>query len=270
LHGALERMMADLVFGPELAVDDRASLLARIERSGVPEPDRDALLASDLSRLLVYRKLVRANLRDAMFSSIPRTMSRLGPLFDEYFDRFLADCAPQTHYLRDVTVELLDFCAPLWPEDPRVPDWAMDLARHEAVQIEVGAKAGGAHDEGTGALELDAPVQFIEAVRLMRYGWAVHLLSEDLDDRTVPEPRRTDLFVYRSPEHEVRYLELTPLAAAILERLLAGQALGASIREACAALTVEVDEAVIQGSARVLADLGERGALIGKREDQRA
>jgi hypothetical protein len=145
----------------------------------------------------------------------------------------------------------------------------IELARHEAVQIEVGAARSGA-PRAPAPLDLESPVQFIEAVRLMRYGWAVHLLSEDIDDRTVPDARRTDLLVYRSPEHEVRYLELTPLAAAIIERLLAGKSLGASIREACVACGAELDPAVIEGSARVLADLGERGALIGKREDHRA
>jgi len=270
LHAALERMMADLVFGPELAIDDRQALRARLDRSGLPEVDRDSVLNGDLSRLVMYRNLVRGNLREALFLSIPRTMTRLGSVFDQYFDRFLAERGPQTHYLRDVTLELLDFCAPFWTEDPQVPAYAMDLARHEAVQIEVGAREARSRDESAGSLELDAPIQFIEAVRLMRYGWAVHLLSEDLDDRTVPEPRRTDLFVYRSPEHEVRYLELTPLAAAILERLLSGQPLGAAIKDACTASGVALDDTVISGSAQVLADLGERGALIGKREDLRA
>ncbi len=80
-----------------------------------------------------------------------------------------------------------------------------------------------------GELSLDAPVAFVEAVRLMRYDYALHELSEDVADRTEPTRRPTALFVYRNPEHEVRYLELTPLARAIIERLLDGQALGAAI-----------------------------------------
>ena len=69
----------------------------------------------------MYRELVRGNLREAIQLSIPRSMARLGALFDEYFDRFLVERAPRTHYLRDVTPELLEFCAPLWAGDARVP-----------------------------------------------------------------------------------------------------------------------------------------------------
>ena len=68
-------------------------------------------------------------------------MARLGPLFDEWFDRFLAERGPRSHYLRDVTTELLDFLAPLAESDPRFPPWALDLARHEALDIVVGSLA---------------------------------------------------------------------------------------------------------------------------------
>jgi hypothetical protein len=62
----------------------------------------------------------------------------------------------------------------------------------------------------------------------------------------------------------VRYLELSALAAAILERLHAGrQTLRQAVTSACAAEGVAPDETVLSGAARVLADLAERGALLG-------
>jgi hypothetical protein len=74
------------------------------------------------------------------------------------------------------------------------------------------------------------------------------------------------LFVYRSPEHEVRYLRLSPLAAAILDHLHGRRA---TLREAMSAASAELgcalSEQVLQGAAQLLADLAERGALLGPR-----
>ena len=91
----------------------------------------------------------------------------------------------------------------------------------------------------------------------------MHELVDSIDDRTEPERRETSLFVYRSPEHEVRYLELSSLAAKILERLVEGEKLGQAIGRACAAEGVLLDASVTESTARLLADLAERGALLG-------
>lgn len=263
MQAALERAMHALAFGPEIDLADEGSVRAWLARSQVAPEDAEAILAAGLERMFVYRDLVRNNLFEAIEIAIPRVIVRLGPVFDEYFDRFLRERGPRTHYLRDVTRELLDFCEPAWRDDPRVAPYMMDLARHENAQIEIGAMQSGELDASAGELDLARPVRFIEAARLMRYGHAVHRLSEDLEDETVPEARPTALLVYRNPEHEVRYLELTPLAADILERLLAGTPLGAAVTEACNASGAALTPEVLDGTARLLADLAERGALLG-------
>jgi hypothetical protein len=81
--------------------------------------------------------------------------------------------------------------------------------------------------------------------------------------RDVPAREPTALLVYRDAEHEVRYLELSPLAAAILERLLAGSTLREAVLGGCGVLGHPVDGPVLEGTAALLADLGGRGALLG-------
>jgi hypothetical protein len=93
----------------------------------------------------------------------------------------------------------------------------------------------------------------------------VHRLPEDPSDRSVPDQGRCALVVYRDPENNVRFLELTPLAAAIAERLFAGRSLGAAMTEACEAERVARAEEVLAGAAGMLADWGERGLLLGAR-----
>jgi hypothetical protein len=74
------------------------------------------------------------------------------------------------------------------------------------------------------------------------------------------------LLAYRDPEHEVRYLELTPLACGIVERLLAGESLGQAVQGAADAAGSALSEAVLAGAAKLLADLAERGVVEGAAE----
>jgi len=70
------------------------------------------------------------------------------------------------------------------------------------------------------------------------------------------------LLAYRDASHDVCWLELPPLAAAVIERIARGEALGAAVRGACAEQGVEPG-AVLPDVARLLADLAERGVVLG-------
>jgi hypothetical protein len=71
--------------------------------------------------------------------------------------------------------------------------------------------------------------------------------------------------VYRDADHATRFLELTLLAALILEELFAARPLAEAIVLACKRANAAVSEEVLGGAARLLADLGERGVLLGAR-----
>jgi len=255
----IEGLFGELLLGPAPSPELLAKLCQKHEISATDA----AALRESYERLAVYRELVRGNLREALTLSIPRSMARLGPLFDEYFDRFLQERAPRTHYLRDVTPELLEFCAPLWASDARVPGYLYDLALHESLHIEVSALPTLPRGHQVAPLRLEQGVDFGAALRHVSYRHAVHELPEDEQDRSVPDERQVKLLVYRSPEHEVRYLELTPLASGIVERLLAGESLGTAVTSAAATAATPLSEAVLEGAARLLADLAERGVIRG-------
>ncbi len=264
----LERLFERLTFGPEVDARDPEKVEAWLRETGVESPHRD-YLREHFAELAVYRRLVRGTLREALELAIPRTAARLGALFDEYFDAFLDAEAPRTHYLRDVTSEFLDFCEERWSHDRRVPPWALDLARHESLRIEIAAMPPGPTCKPA-ELSLESGLSFSEASRLVRYDYAVQRLSADESDRSEPLCEATALLVYRSPEHEVRYLELSPLAAAIVDRLMGGEALRVALEGAAAERGLALDQATLEGTARLLADLAERGALLGPRESTRA
>lgn len=265
MQEALEKALAELTLGRGFAADDRAGMRQWLERHGLSPSDTEYLEAQGPARLLTYRRLVRGNLREAIEVTMPRVVARLGPVFDEYFERFLAERGPRTHYLRDVTPEFLEFCVPLWAVDRRVPPYLIELSEHESLEVIIASMQSRPKNHCPDALSLDAGVAFIDACRVVHYEHAIHELSETETCRSAPRRESTWLFVYRDPEHTVRYLKLTPLAATLLERLIhLKETLRQAVVIACEDHHTPLTEEVLSGTAALLADLSERGALLGQ------
>src|SRR6478735_2564823 len=168
MQAALESALAELALGPEISVDDGAAIAAWLARHRVAERDARAL-TRDFSRLLVYRTLVRANLREALRATMPRTLARLAESFEPYFAEFLRVSPPVTHYLRDLTPQFLSFALQRWANDANVPAYLGDLARHEALQVELASLLARPTAHVPSELSLDQGVEFIAAVRLVDY-----------------------------------------------------------------------------------------------------
>ncbi len=292
-----ERFLAELVSSSTLSEDDRAFLLQQgpkrllVYRRLVRNTLRETL------ELAIPRLLARLEALPPAAEGPPPHRS----LFGEAFDSFCDARGPRSHYLRDVTAEFLDFFEERFAADARVPGFLLELGRLEAAQIEIAAAPSrrelrekdvpyehphadlAARTEPNAAprlspqkelpqapapdaeLHLARGIRFIDACRLFRFEHAVHRLPEDVEDRSTPKPQATFLLIYRSPEHDVRYLELSPVAEAILRRLLGGSTLEAALVEGSSEGGVPLDDSVLAGTAHLLADLAERGVLLGPR-----
>lgn len=230
--------------GEERLVSDFEALC---KEHGVDPRDAEAL-KNTAPRLAIYRRLIRNNVRDVCEKMMPRAAERLGAAFQESIDRFLDEVGPHTHYLRDVPHELFAHASPGWPPEIR------DHAAWELAEYAVAA-APRRRDQGAPAdLALDRPVMLDDAIRLLDLDHAVH---ED------GAKKKVCLLVYRDAAHDIRTLELTPLAAALTRRLLAGLPLGEAAKSACADIAISLDAEVLASMARLLADYAERGVLLG-------
>lgn len=244
--------------------DDLAGFLAAHD---VDADDAAALLASP-RRLALYRKLVRHNVTSVIETMLEHTKARLERRLPGELDRaiadFLAEVGPRTAHLRDVPAEFLAFIAPRWREGGRVPRWLVDHAELELVEFTVGVAPRPLPPPPLADVTADRPLVFAEPKRIVRLAWAVSDLDRE-DLAAEPEERAVTILVYRDAEHRSRFLDLTPLAASILERLIAGEPLGQAITAACQADGHPLDDSVLAGAARLLSDLGERGVLLGAR-----
>ncbi len=264
----LERAIADACLGEQAGEAMARDLRGFLETRGVAAEDVEAILAAP-HRLAVYRSLVRNGLAGVVVRMLPRTRARLSAACDGRFDadvaRFLEEVSPRTHYLRDVPGEFFAWARARWTADPQVPAYLPDLAAHELAGFAVAASESR---PAAALVELapDRALAFADSARLMRYEWAVHELPVEETATAPPVRRDVSLLAYRDADHAVRWLELSPLAAAVVRRLLEGATLQSSIADACeehrtAPTLVTVD------IARLLARLADGGVLLGARSD---
>jgi hypothetical protein len=262
-YEALLGAMTRLVRAPEAPGAVAEDAQGWLGEGGLGPGDAAQLAAFGPRRLLVYRRHVRRTLVRAIRQVIPRTAARMGDAFAVWVDRWIAEESPRSQYFRDVAFELVAWAAPRWADDASLPSYLGDLARHELVEFEVAAAPDDAIQPPGGEIALDRGVRFAASARLRRYEHPVHRLEGALDARDVPPRQPAALLVYRDAEQDVRFLELTPLAAGILERLLRREPLGEAVVRACEAQGAAVDATVTASTAALLQDLLERGAILG-------
>lgn len=263
---SLEKALVDACLAPGAGQALVSDLRGFLEARGVP-PDDIAAIEQSPRGILVYRTLVRNGLLSVVSRLMPRTRARMNAACDSRFDsdyaRFLQERGPRTHYLRDVPREFFDWVRPHWDGDAGVPQYLADLAAHELDAFELASFDAPPEPRPVAEIDLERPAVLSPTMRLVRYRWAVHELPDEPDVATAsvePEQRAVALVGYRDAEHAVRWLELTPLAAGIVERLAAGDAFDIAIRRSCADQGAQADLADV---ARLLSDFGARGILLG-------
>lgn len=246
-----------------------ADVNAYLRRFGLQGADLDVMSTkSSASRMLVYRSLVHSRFRSAVEVSIPMVVRVLGTSkIDDDVAHFLDERASQSAYLRDVATEFVRWATPTWQADLTVPAFVPDLARHELSTFELAATDDLAAPGFAPELDINSPLAFRGPVRVLRYDYPVHRLLDESELATAHltlEP--VALLAYRDRENVVRVLDLSPAAAAILDRALGGEVrLCDAIAQGCASVGIEADDSVLAGTAELLADLAERGVLLGAR-----
>jgi hypothetical protein len=203
---------------------------------------------------------MRDRLASAVEATLPRTTRLLGQeLLRRCVDEFLTERAPRSPYFRDVGGEIIRWsfarCAHLSELAPHF----VDAAQLELACFEVSTCASD--PEATPrTLSLSLPVRLSQACRVLRLSHAVHRV----DETRVPPRERCDLLVYRDQTTKrIVQLELTDAAARILLRLSSGENLDVAISAGLADASVERTDAVLGEIAALLADLAERGVVLG-------
>jgi hypothetical protein len=263
---ALEKALVDACLEAQAGETIVGDLRGFLEGRGVSADDVAAILEAP-QRIGVYRSLVRSGLLSIVSRLMPRTRARMNAVCDGRFDadfaRFLHERAPHTHYLRDVPSEFFAWAKPHWEGDARVRSYLVDLAAHELTCFGLASFEIPSEPAPVTEIDLKRPAVLSATMKRVGYRWAVHELPDGLDSASAlddPEARDVALVGYRDADDAVHWLELTPLAARIVDRLAAGDPLGVAVERSCDEQGAAAD---LKEVARLLADLGARGILLG-------
>jgi len=214
-------------------------------------------------RMAVYAQLLFNNMESSLAGCFPVCKKVLGlrrwnALVREFFARHR--CA--TPLFRQIPEEFLQWLQET--ERRNIPPFLPQLAHYEWVELAVAVS--DAHRpvgwEADGNLLAGKPV-LSSALMLLRYDWPVQRISP----RFKPVQPLADpvwLLVFRDPDDEVRFIELNPVSAHLVELLQAGNFTGReALLEIAKALRHPDPEQVVAFGSTVLSELRQNGAILG-------
>ncbi|MEW6514628.1 MAG: putative DNA-binding domain-containing protein [Pseudomonadota bacterium] len=210
-------------------------------------------------RAAIYTELLFNNLTGFLDACYPVTRSVLGETRWRRLQRaFFREARCHTPYFREIPREFLD-----WLPATAGPAWLKELAHYEWVELALDVMDAEASPHDPRGDLLDGIPVLAPALMNLAYPWPVQRIGPDYRPR---KPRQTHLLVYRDADDEVRFIELNPVSARLVDLLREGRLNG---HDACAAIAAELGhadpQAVIGHGARLLAELHAAGALLGVR-----
>lgn len=245
-------MNADFqTFQHELAAHLRAP--RRMSRpSGVPA-----------RRAGVYRELVFNNLCSFLDPCFPLSRQLLGePRWRRLCRSFLRDWPLHTPWFREIPGEFVRYLAEATIAQT-LPAWLADLAHYEWAELAVDVMETGKITANPAGDLMDEVIVVNPALLNLAYRWPVQHIGPDYRPRRM---QATHLVVYRDADDNVRFSEVSPLTARLLELLATEAASGRQVLSRLAAEISHPQPAQLLAYGReLLAELCAQGILLGCR-----
>lgn len=212
-------------------------------------------------RANVYAELVFNNLCGFVDACFPVSRQLLGERRWRQLCRlFLRQRPLMTPWFRDIPGEFARFLADI-AADRKLPAWLPELAHYEWAELAVDIMDTQSPPHDPAGDLMSRPVVVNPALLKQSYAWPVHRIGPDWRPR---KPVPTCLVVYRNAADAVRFCEINPLTARLLDLLIAGPGSG---RVALSHLAVEnglADTDHFRHFGRgVLESLRDQGILLG-------
>lgn len=214
-------------------------------------------------RIGVYAQLLFNNMESTLSGCFPVCKKVLGVRkWNKLVRDFLAGHRCATPLFRQIPEEFLQWLHQTEPAG--IPPFMPQLAHYEWAELAVAVTdaplpAGWNAD---GDMLKGKPV-LTPALMLLRYDWPVQRISPRFKPlQPLTEP--ICLLVFRNASDEVRFMELNPVSAQLIELLRGGNRTGReALMSIAQALRHPDAEQVVAFGASVLADLKARGAILG-------
>ncbi|MGI9229726.1 MAG: HvfC family RiPP maturation protein [Gammaproteobacteria bacterium] len=220
-------------------------------------------------RLAIYRRLLYGNVDNFMSSHYP-VIKKL--LTDEQWETLLHDYF-KTHHARTplfpkMPQEFMQYLATPRPGINDIYPFLGELAHYEWVEAELSLDSREINQQGVAADgDLLEQVPVLNPLALpLQYTYPVHRIGPDyIPDAPPPQP--SYLVVYRNRREEVKFLELNPVSARLIELIMTDS--GHSGRRMLSQIAGELQhpepELVISNGLDILQDMTEKDVILGTR-----
>jgi hypothetical protein len=215
-------------------------------------------------RVAVYRELVFNNLCGFVDACFPVCRSLLGDVRWRRLCRtFMRDWSMHTPWFREIPREFVRYLNEAEIRQP-LPRWLSELAHYEWAELAVDVIDVPRPDVDPAGDLMDSVVVLNPALMNLVYAWPVHLIGEDFRPR---KQMPTHLLVYRDSDDLVRFSEITPVTAHLIDLLLAAEP--TTGREALLRLAGELNhpdpQLLVAFGAGLLGDLLQQGIVLGRK-----
>jgi hypothetical protein len=220
-------------------------------------------------RMRVYTEIVFNNLFGAVSACFPVAQQTLGKrAWLKLVRGFFAHHQAGSPLFRQIPEEFLRY---LGTRDD-LPPYLKSLAHYEWIELAIAsadAEVDMAMVDAGGDLLTGVPA-FVAAYALLSYDYPVHRISARHKPKD-PLPQAVHFLVFRDTGDEVRFIELNPVTARLLELLQGG---ASTCKQALLGLAEDLahpdPEAIVHFGSDILQDLKAQGAILGVHRQEKA
>ncbi|MCG7755076.1 MAG: putative DNA-binding domain-containing protein [Nitrosomonas sp.] len=232
------------------------------ERNPCPEGIEDR-------RMKIYRELFYNNVEDFIANTFP-VLRRILPddrwhaMIRDYFARHLS----HTPLFPEMPREFLQYLEHEREPQPDDPPFMLELAHYEWVELALSLL-----DEKIDATKIDVHGDLLDGIPVisplawtLRYRFPVHKIGPAFQPEEA-DGKPTHLIVYRDTEFDVRFIEINPVTARLLQLLSGDDPVPGrtALQQVAAELNHPQPDAVIQGGIEILQNLRKCHVILGKR-----
>ena len=215
-------------------------------------------------RMRVYTQIVFNNLESSVSTCFPICRKMLGVrAWKRLIRGFFAEHQSRSPLFRQIPEEFLHYLQTV----PDLPPYLYSLAHYEWIELAISVMDAEVDQSEIDVAEdlLDRQPILAPALALLSYDYPVHQISPR-NRPASPLAQPVHLLVFRDREDVVRFVELNPVTARLLQTLKAGTL---TCRQALNQIAEELKspnpEAITNFGMGVLAELKQQGAILGSR-----
>lgn len=219
-------------------------------------------------RMAVYTEIVYNNIEGTLSACFPVAKSLLSARKWQALVRsFMADYRANTPIFREIPQQFLQHLALTGTAKLKLPEFLPSLMHYEWVELALSALDVTVSADAPQDI-LHTPLSLNPALYLLQYDYPVHQISVDFQPKK-PAKMPTFLLVFRNASHQIRFIEINPITFQLVTVLQNAQLTGEQALQKLASENSHIaPEIVLQFGAQTLAELSEKGVIVGAKKAQ--